>query len=113
MPDWPSIHDDGHMSIPRADLVLELLLDGNADDTSGGGHHGIVRGPVPAGDRFGNPAGALLFNGADDHIVVSPPPRLSDRAFTVSIWARVDTGNMQGWRHCFICQDNGDDVRQR
>ena len=41
-----------------------------------------------------------------------PPPALGTAALTVSLWARIDTGNMQGWTHCLIAQDNGDDHDQ-
>ena len=45
-------------------------------------------------------------------IVIAPPPALGAAALTVSLWARIDTGNMQGWTHCLIAQDNGDDHDQ-
>jgi GNAT superfamily N-acetyltransferase len=98
-----------HPGAPREGLVLELLLDGNADDTSGRGHHGVVHGAAPTTDRFGTPNGALLFDGTDDHVVVAPPP-LGDSAMSVSVWGRVDTGALGGWTNCIVCQDNGDDA---
>ena len=100
------------MGIPREGLVLELLLDGSANDTSGRGHHGVIEGATFTADRFGQPARACLFDGIDDHIVIAPPPTLDARALTVSVWARIDSGNMQGWSHCLIAQDNGDDQDQ-
>ena len=100
------------MGVPREGLVVELLLDGTAKDTSGAGHDGIVRGATFTADRFGRADAAALFDGVDDHIAIDPPPALDARAFTVSLWARIDTGNMQGWSHCLIAQDNGDDNDQ-
>jgi hypothetical protein len=41
------------MTVPRDGLVLELLLDGSAEVTSGGGHHGVIHGAVPTADRVG------------------------------------------------------------
>jgi ribosomal protein S18 acetylase RimI-like enzyme len=97
--------------IPREGLVVELLLNGSADDTSGHGHHGVVHGAAPTTDRFGN-LGAYLFDGTDDYIVIVPPPELGDKSLSVSLWARVDSLDLDGWSNCFICQDNGDDQDQ-
>ena len=99
------------MGVPRDGLVLELLLDGSANDTSGAGHHGAIHGATFTTDRFGRPDAAGLFDGADDHIAIDPPLPLNG-AFTVSLWARIDTGNMQGWSNCLVAQDNGDDNDQ-
>ena len=41
--------------ITRDGLVAEYLFNGNADDTSGSGFHGVVQGATPAADRLGNP----------------------------------------------------------
>lgn len=40
--------------ITRDGLVAEYLFNDNADDTSGNGFHGIVKGAKPSHDRFGN-----------------------------------------------------------
>jgi GNAT superfamily N-acetyltransferase len=100
------------MAVPRDGLVLELLLNGSGNDTSGAGHHGVIHGATFTQDRFGRPDAAALFDGVDDHIAIDPPPALDARALTVSVWARIDTGNMQGWSHCLIAQDNGNDHDQ-
>jgi len=68
--------------ITRDGLVAEYLFNGNADDTSGNGFHGVVQGATPAADRLGNPNSACAFDGMDDWIVVSPPPRLTSVALT-------------------------------
>jgi hypothetical protein len=93
----------------RDRLIAEFLFNGNADDTSGNGFHGVVHGATPAPDRFGNPNSAYAFDGTDDYIVVSPPPKLIDTALTLSVWARFDSTLFKGWHDCIICQDNGDD----
>ena len=100
------------MAIPRDGLLVELLFDGSARDTSGGGHHGVIHGATFTADRFDQPGRACLFDGVDDHVVIAPPPALGAAALTVSLWARIDSGNMQGWTHCLIAQDNGDDHDQ-
>ena len=99
------------MDVPRSGLVLELLLDGSAADTSGAGRHGLIHGAAFTADRLGRPGAAALFDGVDDNIAIDPPPALQS-AFTVSVWARIDTGNMQGWSNCLVAQDNGDDNDQ-
>jgi hypothetical protein len=95
--------------ISREGLVAEYLFDGNADDTSGGGFHGLVNGAMPVPDRFGTPNSAYMFDGKDDYIIVSPPPKLTNVALTVSVWARCAAPKQRWWHDCIICQDNGDD----
>jgi ribosomal protein S18 acetylase RimI-like enzyme len=95
----------------REGLLLELLLDGNVDDTSGHGHHVVANGAAPTMDRFGNAGGAYLFDGTDDCLVAAPVD-LPTRSLSVSLWARVDTLDLGGWSNCLICQDNGDDRDQ-
>jgi hypothetical protein len=43
---------------------------GRSDDKSGNGNNGRVVGATPTADRFGNPAGALQFNGVDNYVIV-------------------------------------------
>ena len=50
------------------DLQLHAPFDGNADDISGSGNHGIVYGAVLTEDRNGNPNSAYQFNGIDSYI---------------------------------------------
>jgi GNAT superfamily N-acetyltransferase len=95
----------------RKGPLVELLLDGNVDDTSGHGRHVIVHGAAPTIDRFGNPHGAYLFAGTDDYLVLPSLP-LNDQNLSVALWARVDTVDLGGWSNCLICQDNGDDNDQ-
>lgn len=95
--------------ITRDGLVAEYLFNDNADDTSGNGFHGVVKGAKPSHDRFGKANSAYTFDGKDDYILVSPPPRLTDVALTVSVWTRCDNPTRRGWHDCIICQDNGDD----
>jgi ribosomal protein S18 acetylase RimI-like enzyme len=97
----------------RSGLVAEYLFGGNADDTSGGGHHGVVVGATPCPDRFGRPDGAYLFDGVDDHIAVAPPPQLRADALSVSAWVRYEPQAFGGsWSNCIVCQDDGNDADQ-
>jgi len=68
-----------------------------------------VNGAMPAPDRFGTPNSAYMFDGKDDYIIVSPPPKFTNVALTVSVWARCEAPKQRWWHDCIICQDNGDD----
>ncbi len=95
-------------SADRSNLVLELLFDGDARDTSGNGHHGEVLGPVLAPDRFGRPNAAYAFDGENDYIRVAPPPALSAEAFTLSVWVNYDDDAFSRfWTNGVITQDGG------
>ncbi|MYK97491.1 MAG: LamG domain-containing protein, partial [Gemmatimonadetes bacterium] len=94
-------------TVDRSNLVLELLFDGDARDTSGNGLHGEVFGPVSADDRFGQPNAAFAFDGKDDYIRVAPPPALSSEAFTLSVWVKFDDDAFSRyWTNGVITQDN-------
>jgi len=100
-------------TIDRSNLVLELLFDGDARDTSGSGHHGEVFGAVPADDRFGRPNAAFAFDGKNDYIRVAPPPALSAEAFTLSVWVKYDDDAFSRyWTNGVITQDDGGGARR-
>ena len=79
-------HDD-----PEKHLVAWWPLDGNAVDISGNENHGQIFGATPCEDRFGNPQGAMCFNGALAQYInignkVKPP-----FPFTISGWVKPGT----------------------
>ena len=94
-------------TVSREALVLELLLDGNARDTSGSERHGLVEGAALSDDRFGRPQRAYHFDGGD-FIAVSPPPSLSPKSLTVSVWVRYDSSEFAWRNNAILCQDNGE-----
>ncbi len=66
-------------------------MDGDADDASGHGHHGIPSGATLIPDRFGNVDGAYHFDGDDDFIDVGADPELrSPLPVSITAWVRVD-----------------------
>ena len=80
---------DGTSSIPRVGLVAYYPADGNAQDASGNGYHGVNKGCTWTADRHGKPKGAFLFDGRRGFIHVGDRAELdSDEAFTVSAWIR-------------------------
>ena len=76
---------------PQPDLAADLMayypFSGNANDLSGNGNHGIVRGASLTADRFGQPDSAYRFDGQDDYIEVADSSPL-DLTFgaTLSAW---------------------------
>ena len=61
---------------PTPDIVTGLVayypFNGNADDASGNGHHGVVNGATLTTDLRGNPNSAASFDGIDDFIEKEP-----------------------------------------
>ena len=96
--------------IPREGIVAEYLFNGNADDSSGHGHHGTAFGATPTLNRFNKENSAYRFDGADDYVIIAPPPALSAEALSVSVWVRYDRQSFRNeWSNCIVCQDNGND----
>src|SRR4051794_3494526 len=93
-------------------LIAEYLFNGNAGDTSGRGHHGVVHGATLTADRFGNPNAACHFDGIDDYISIDPPVPLHDSQFSLSVWVRYDARDMDGYTNCIVAQDDGNDEDQ-
>jgi hypothetical protein len=69
-------------------LVAYYPFNGNADDESGNGNHGIVYGATLAPDRFGNPDQAYEFDGTNDYIQV-PTDILYHDEFAQSLWVWI------------------------
>ena len=91
---------------PLDDLVAEYYLEGNAFDDSGNGNHGMVAGPAPAQDRFGEEGMALFFDGEDDFVEV-PPLELGSE-YTLSVW--ILPGEPKGGGYFNILSDDGNPV---
>jgi hypothetical protein len=72
-------------------LVAYYPFDGNANDASGFGNHGTVKGATLTADRFGNAKSAYQFDGAKAHIVVSSNPSLNPSTqLTVAFWVKIN-----------------------
>lgn len=96
----------------RQGLIAEYLFSGNARDSSGNEWHGRVHGATLCDDRFGRPESAYYFDGKDDYLIVDPPPRLNDQAFSLSVWCYYDvTTNLKGWHSALVSQD-GHQIRR-
>jgi hypothetical protein len=95
--------------VPTNGLVGWFPFNGNANDESGNGNNGIVNGPIPGIDRFGNQNSAYSFDGVDDRITIPNSQNfilyrntwaagnftLNDSAFTISVWVKALGTNTQ------------------
>lgn len=84
-------------------LVAYYPFNGNANDQSGNGNHGIVYGASLTEDRFGNANSAYTFNNdpiyrvsAQSYISVpSSPSLMPTNSISISLW--IKTSDSRGW----------------
>lgn len=89
-------------------LLAHFPLDGDAREVAGPLLDGEIHGPRPTEDRFGNPGGALQFDGEDDYVKVPldiNPSRFPE--LTIVAWARADS--IGGTRQLVSHDDGGFD----
>jgi hypothetical protein len=79
-------------------LVGYYQLNGNALDASGNGYNGVNYGATATTDRFGNPTGALRFDGTSSYIdLASLVPALAGGGQgSVSLWVKHGTYSQFG-----------------
>ncbi|WP_338554240.1 LamG-like jellyroll fold domain-containing protein [Paenibacillus sp. KS-LC4] len=95
------------MSSLKHGLVGEYLFDGNAQDTSGLGHHARVRGAALTTNRFGESDRAYALSGNGEHIVLDPPPALNPEGFSMSVWIKyAEEARLNWWSNAIISQDD-------
>ncbi len=84
-------------------IIAHYPLDGDAKDTSGNGHDGVLYYTTPDNDRYGNAGKALHFDGMNSYVEIPAEKgiNLSDTAFTISVWIYVD--NTASARTFFSC----------
>ncbi|MDM8559048.1 LamG domain-containing protein [Candidatus Parabeggiatoa sp. HSG14] len=73
-------------------LVAYYPFNGNANDVSGNGHHGTVKGATLTKDRLGNADSAYEFDGTDDYIDMKDSPLIQSLVFghgTVLVWFKT------------------------
>jgi len=76
------------------DTYMNFPLNGNASEMSGNNFYGTFYGGITATtDRFGNPSGALQFDGSSGYIDIPCNEKLGTTDFSVSYWACPDTEN--------------------
>ena len=83
------------MLVRGVELIAHYPFNGNARDVSGNEYHGILSGPVPTWDRFGNEDGAILFSGTD-HRIDLPHEVLNGRLdVTTVFWLKTSKSGAQ------------------
>lgn len=73
--------------VPTNGLKGWWPFNGNANDDSGNGNHGIINGATLTLDRFGNNNSAFSFDGLNDYISVNNSP-FTNGPFTISAWVK-------------------------
>jgi hypothetical protein len=80
-------------------LVAAYEFNGNANDTSGSGNHGVVNGATLTTDRFGNVGSAYAFDGTNDYISIADNPALDlPNLGTISVWFQSSAALPRGMR---------------
>ena len=77
--------------VPAAGLLAWYPFTGNAIDSSGNGHDGVVTTATLTTDRFGNANSAYLFNGTTSNINTTLLPPTGNNARTISCWFQYDS----------------------
>lgn len=106
--------DDVKLYKTNPELIAHYPFNGNANDESGNGNHGVVIGASLTTDRFGDADSAYSFNGVDNAIFLSPTNtdvsyqsvNLPEAAITVSAWVKPNSYNEWESIVCFM-RDNG------
>jgi hypothetical protein len=81
-------------------LVAYYPFNGNANDASGNGNHGIVYGATLAPDRFNDPNHAYNFNREDSDYISAPHSsslNLTD-SYSFSVWIYQRSASADGYR---------------
>ncbi len=76
-------------STTSRELLVHLMLDGDARDTSGNGRDGVVSGATATSDRFGS-VGAAMQLGTSRLIHIPGASVPSSAALTASAWIKLD-----------------------
>lgn len=79
--------------LPVNGLIAHYALNNSANDESRYHNHGVIIGGVArTTDRFGNPCGAMHFDGHSGYIRVagSPSLQLPYNAITIAAWVKID-----------------------
>ncbi len=72
--------------ISHSTRVVYFPFNGNAIDSTGNNHNGVVKGASLTTDRFGIPDRAYSFNGSSDFIEITSPNTLNLSEYTYEVW---------------------------
>ena len=74
--------------LPAEGLVAWYPFNGNANDESGNGNHGVITGANGGMDRFGGPGSSFVFDGVNDFVSV-PLSLSSPSGVSFSVWVQT------------------------
>ncbi|MDZ7650806.1 MAG: LamG-like jellyroll fold domain-containing protein [Cytophagales bacterium] len=75
--EWSAIQNFSTPAIPTEGLVAWYPFNGNANDESGNGNHGVVIGATLTSNRYNKINGAYSFDGINDYINITNPTILN------------------------------------
>jgi len=81
-------------AIPTNGLVASYNFNGNADDSSGKGHHGTLHNVTLTSNRLGHGSSAYSFNGTDAYIEIPDHKDFSVSTtgkLSIAVWMRPGT----------------------
>lgn len=90
------VHAQVPSYVPADGLVVYYPFNGNANDASGNGKNGTVKGATLAADRFGNANSAYSFDGTSSYIYagnISSLTGTSTSSTTVSLWINSNSSS--------------------
>ncbi len=91
------LNSGGAASDLTSGLIAYYPFNGNANDTSGNGNHGIVHGAALVADRCGNPDSAFFFNRANADWIEVPHNAVQNTpvnaGLTLSLWIHPNDAN--------------------
>ena len=76
----------GQPAFLKEGLVAYYPFNGNANDESGNGNHGVVNGATLTNDRFGTSNNAFDFDGISNNIKIGKNISLNSDYLSISIW---------------------------
>lgn len=88
---WHHAHPESATYEGSSSVILHLGLNGGELVESGDIDVKIQNGPRIATDRFGDPAGAMLFDGIDDHIQLRQLDMFYQSSFSLEAWFALDS----------------------
>ncbi|RQV98768.1 LamG domain-containing protein, partial [bacterium] len=94
---FASVDSQRRLNMLPNNLVAYYSFDGNFEDHSGNGHHGIAYGNIQScQDRFGNSNGAFFFDGSNDFVEILNSSGFDNTdELTIMFWVkRIDKGCM-------------------
>lgn len=81
-----------HVAQAQGALVAYYPFNGNANDESGNGNHGVINGAMLTVDRFGNPNSAMRFDGISSEIGFGANRVLNLMGnFSIQAWINLET----------------------